>query len=199
MLASTEVVGRGNNLHVKHGDDSGLIVRFYFNKVHEKDFIKINVPGDSKSEWDYAATDADRQRFSKQWDAYQKQQSQVGGETPLTQWPITENNEAQIRMLASFNVITVENLANIHDGFIDKMGPGIRDLQRKAKAWLVEQAEEVKAAKFADEIRSRDLKIETQDQQIKEMQQALAQMQAQFVALTERKKPGRKPKQQEIP
>ncbi len=190
MLASATVIGKGTNLHVMHGDDSGLIVRFYYNKIYEKDFVKLNVPGDSKTEWDYPVKEEDKQRFAQQWAAYQAQQSQLGGQTLLAQWEIMANDEARVKALNSFNVSTVEQLANVADGFIDKLGPGMRELQKKAKAWLSDQREVVASAKFQEELRQRDNTIELLQSQMREMQEQMA-------TLSQPRKPGRPPKAKE--
>ena len=178
-FAGAEVVGRGNSIHVKHGDDSGLIVRFYFNKLYDKHYVKINVPGDSKTSWDRPVKEEDKRRFARQWEAFHAQLSQFGGQTMLEDWGLL--NEAQVNSLRSFNVFTVENLADMQDGLVDRLGVGSRELNKKAKAWLQEQKERHNEVRLQEEIAKRDTKLNLQQEKLEALQKqidALAQAQS---------------------
>lgn len=184
-LASSEIVGNGNHLHVKHGDDKGLIVRFYFNKVFEKDYVKINVPGDAKTEWDRPVKPDDYKRFPHQFQQYKAQQSQFGGQTTLEAWEVL--GEAQINSLKSFNVFTVENLSQVQDGLVDRMGHGTRELVKRARVWLEEQKQKHNEQVLLSEISKRDVKLEA-------LEKAIQEMQAAGIGQSQPKKRGRKPK-----
>jgi len=64
MYAEATVVGRGTNLRVEHGSDDNLLIRFYFNKIAELPYVKINVPGDNKTEWDMPVKDEHKARWA---------------------------------------------------------------------------------------------------------------------------------------
>jgi len=189
-MAGAEVVGRGNSIFVKHGDDKGLLARFYFNKIYQKDYIKINVPGDSKTEWDRPAKPQDQQRFPTQWAQYKASQSQFGGQTTLEAWEAL--SETQITQFKSFNVFTVEHLASMQDGLIQNMGPGIRDIVNRAKAWLEEQKAKHNEQVLLSEINKRDSLIENLQRQMEALQEQVGAM-AQDQPKTVRR--GRKPKE----
>lgn len=184
-MAGAEVVGRGNSLHVKHGDDKGLLARFYWNKTYEKEFIKINVPGDSKTEWDRPVKPEDKLRFANQWNQYISQQSQFGDQTPLEQWG--SMTEAQINQYKAFNILTVEHLSVVQDGLITQLGMGARDLQKRARSWLEEQKAKRNEQVLHAEISKRDIVIDGLQQQMKELQEQVAAM-----AQTQPKQRGRK-------
>lgn len=189
-LAPATVVGRGNRYSVQHGDDSALIVRFYFNKVKEADYIKINVPGDSKTEWDRPVADKDKERFRPQWEAYQAKQNQYGKETLLEDSGLF--NEHQIKTYQAFNIYTVENLANVSDAFITKIGPGVRGDQKKARLYLADIKDKAKEQALEQELKKRDYTISSQEERIQALEAKLAEvLNAQEVP---RKKPGPKPK-----
>lgn len=174
MFPTTTVTGSGTQLHVVHGDDSGLFVRFYFNKVYDKHFVKINIPGDAKTEWDRPVNEIDKQRFAKQWQLYESQQNQYGTQTMLkdAEW-ITEQ---QMAHLNAHNVHTVEQLSMLTDSMITACGIGTRDLVRKAQGFLTELTSRRESEAAIKELEKRDYQIETQNEQIKALQDQMAQL-----------------------
>jgi hypothetical protein len=103
---------------------------------------------------------------------------------PVEQWP--QITRAQAMTLKAMHVHTVESLAEVHDGHIDKLGQNGRELRTKAKAFL-ELAKDTAAAQ-AHAAENQALK-----DQIAELQRQFAQLSAQ----TEKRGPGRPPKQVE--
>lgn len=174
MFPETTVTGKGQNLRVQHGDDSGLWVEFYYNKVHEKPFVKIRVPGDNKTEWDHPVKEKEKVRWAKQWEAFQQQRSQFGNATMLEQWGVLSDD--QIRNLKAFNVQTVEQLASVNDGVISKMGPGARELVRKANAWIEGSAAQAKEEALQKALAVADDKLAAQALQLQQMQEQLQQL-----------------------
>lgn len=133
MFPSTQISGTPNNPHVSHGSDQNLVVRFYFNKIHEKHFVKINIPGDQKTEYDRPASEIDKRRFKERWDKYIANQTQTDGQTPLEELGI---NDSQVEHYRQFHITTVEQLANLSDTFVTQVGMGTRELQKKALNYL---------------------------------------------------------------
>jgi hypothetical protein len=193
MFAESTVVGKGNNLHVKHGDDNGLWVEFYFNKIYQQPFVRIRVPGDTKSEWDRPVKDKDKERFSRQWEAFNQQRSQFGEQTMLESWEGL--NDAQIRNLKAFNIQTVEQLAQLTDGVIDRVGMGTRELVRKANAWIESNNGAVKEAALVAQLNQRDAQIEVQAQQIAQLQEQMQQLLSAPVEAKPKRAYTRKPKE----
>lgn len=153
-FATPQVHKNGNQLHVTHGNDEGLYVEFEKVPVQnnfesekegrpifaDTDYIKIIFPGD-KTKQVYRPVDfvgnanvpADTVRFPKQWDAYQKSESQqdnVG--TPITEWaPLTKSQAAEFKAM---NIHTVESLASLPDTALSFLGA--RAMRDKAQIWL---------------------------------------------------------------
>ena len=152
-LASPTVHGKGNNLHVSHGDDKGLFVTFYDESVehpHKSEeagypifvdvtYIQILFPGDNTRKTVRPAklvadggAPPDPQRWPAQWQAYKSQSEQVESGLPVTQWgPLTKS---QALMLKSLSIHTVEQLAAVPDHALTWMGA--REMQAKAQAFL---------------------------------------------------------------
>lgn len=187
MFSEATVTGRGTNLQVKHGSDENLLVRFYFNKIHDQDFVKINIPGDNKTEWDQPVRDVDKQRFKSQWEAYKAQQSQFAGQVLLEEAELFD--EGKIKTYKAFNIETVDQLANLNDAFISKIGMGARDDVKKATSYLQSQAETGKQIALERELQIRDEANAKLQEQLDELRILVAQNQ--------RAKPGPKPKEKE--
>lgn len=137
MFPATQISGSPNNPHVIHGTDQNLVVRFYFNKIHDQNFIRINIPGDQKTEYDRPVTERDKARFKGQWEQFISQQQQTNGQSPIDELGL---NDAQIEHLRHFHITTVEQLANLSDTFIQQVGMGTRELQKKAMNYLNDMA-----------------------------------------------------------
>lgn len=171
MEAQATVVGRGNNIHVQHGTDDNLLIRFYWNKVHEEHYIKINVPGDNKTEWDRPVTEIDKRRFAEKWRLYESEQSQFSGEVLIEACDLFDENK--VELYRSFNIRTLDQLSNLNDAFISRIGMGTRDDVRKAKSYLANLTEQAKQEELTKELQKRDDEIE----KLKAMVEQLAQNQ----------------------
>jgi len=167
LLPETTVIGRGTNLHVQHGTDDNLLVRFYWNAVAEEHFIRINVPGDSNSEWDRKVTDKDKARWPDKWEAYSAKQSQAGGQVTLEDAGIF--HEARIKIYKNFNIETVNQLAGLNDGFISNIGMGAREDVKKANAWLQEQSSKRTETELNRALQKRDDEIALLKEQMKQL------------------------------
>ena len=155
------------DLSVKHGDDSSLLVRFYFNAIEENHYVKINVPGDTKTQWDRPVREEDKQRFSKQWQAYEAKLDQFGTDTLIGEAPFLD--PGRVNNYKKFNVFTIKQLANLVDGMANNIGMGTREDVKKARAWMAAQSAKATEEKLLKELDSRDEIILQQGEQIKEL------------------------------
>ena len=85
----------------RYAMDNKLYVKFYIRPVmnafksnrkvvpstRSKEYIKIIVPGDSKTTVDCPVTDEFRSRFEKQYEKFKKGLAQAVEGTPLEMWP----------------------------------------------------------------------------------------------------------------
>lgn len=102
-------------------------------------FVKIRIPGDNTSVVDRKVTDADKERWPATWERFCKKQEQVAEGTPVEHWP--RLTVAQVALLKHLGIPTVEALANVGDSALEKIGPGARELQNHARAWLKPQSD----------------------------------------------------------
>ena len=103
----------------------------------EFDYIEIRAAGDKLNIVQRRATQKDQSDYPLEWDAYQHGKAQISQGTPLSEWPIM--NESTIAMLRSFNIHTVEVLAECSDQALLGIGHGARELQNAAKLFLKEK------------------------------------------------------------
>lgn len=166
----------------RYAMDSKLYVTFYTRAVmnnfqsseqgrpifDEKEYIRIIVPGDSKTTVDCPVDDTFRVRFPKQYDAYKRGQEQAVSGTPLEVWP--QLTVGLVAELKAMHIQTVEQLADLDDGKAQKI-MGSHELRRRARAFLDAAQGEAVNNKMAAELEKRDNEIAALKNQ---MQQILA-------------------------
>lgn len=149
---------------VNGGQNDGVFAEF-FNDAIENTFksaeqgkpyfedrlhIRIFIAGDAKTEVVREATDLDKARFQREFDAFQRSESTEGlTGTPLKEWGAM--TKSMVRNFAAYNVFTVEQLASISDGHVQNAGLGAREWRAKAQAFLAQAQENAGATALAAE------------------------------------------------
>jgi hypothetical protein len=160
--------------------DHKLYVQFYIRPVmnnfrsseegrpiyEEQEYIRIIVPGDSKTTVDCPVDDTFRMRFTKQYDKFKKGLEQAVDGTPLEMWP--QMTVGLCAELKAMNVSTVEQLASLDDGKAQKI-MGSYDLRRKAQAFLDAAQGEAANNKMVAELTKRDDEITLLKNQMAEL------------------------------
>jgi hypothetical protein len=151
--------------------DSRLLVKFYTKPLkddgetlaqgrpvfRELTYIDIQVAGDRDGGVCRPATDADKQRFARHFEAFkQRLETPIDG-VPLKEWPLM--TRTQVEELAFYNIKTVEQLADLNDN-LSQQFMGINALKRKAKEFLEAANEGVKVSDLQTQLAERDSQIE---------------------------------------
>lgn len=117
--------------------------------------VQIRSPGESDI-LRRPATEQDKKRFQDRYDLFKRNESQDALDGfPLKMWP--QVNEAQRKELAHFGVRSVEQLANMSEVALQRMGP-YQSLRQRAKDWLVAAKDSsvlVKLRSENDDLRNR--------------------------------------------
>ena len=157
--------------------ESNLFVTFYLEALEIKaesekqgrpvykdvPFIKVVVPGDVNNIIERKATDADKEKFPKAWARFQASEAEGFEGTPLEQWP--QMSRSMVKECKFFEIHTVEQLANLSDINVSRMGMGYMDLRNKAKAFLVAAAGTAgETAQAAENQRLKDMIADLQRQ-----------------------------------
>jgi hypothetical protein len=180
------------------GKDEGLIVKFFKHPEISRfksteaglpiydDVVMIEVinPGE-KEPVRVLKTREHEFRFRRQWDAFQKGQSQEAQSgTPLDH--LFPNEPGTVLTLKGVNVFSVQQLANLHDTAINNLQFG-RQLVDRAKAYLG-------TAEGGAQFHQMEKTIADQKREMDDLRAQMSAMQEQMSAKPQAKKPGRPPK-----
>jgi hypothetical protein len=148
--------------------DGGATKRAGHEVYKDVEHVKVVVPGDRHSLFFQPASDVYRKRFPKAYEAFKKRDTKPLEGLPIEQWAAVSRSLALT--LRACNIHTVEALAAVHDTHVDKLGFNARELREKAKAWLASAKDSASTLALAEEKKA--------------LQDQLAAMQAQILALT---------------
>jgi hypothetical protein len=135
------------NLSAQQKLDEQLMVKFFFKSREDKaatqaqgrpifkelEYIEIRVPGKRDAQACRRATDMDKQRFPRHYEAFKNRTQEPETGTPLAEWP--QINRSQVEMLAFLSIKTVEQLAAASDTNIGSQMGGYA-LKQRAADWL---------------------------------------------------------------
>ncbi|MCR4300731.1 MAG: hypothetical protein NUV51_03900 [Sulfuricaulis sp.] len=122
-------------------------------------FIKKVPPGDKLLEIDRKASKRDFMQYPQEYELYKKHATTPVVGTPLTAWPVM--TRAQVAELHAMNILTVEDLANLPDGYGQKM-MGFQNWKQKAQSFL-------QAAKGQGEFERLQAELSKRDEEIARM------------------------------
>jgi nucleotidyltransferase/DNA polymerase involved in DNA repair len=138
----------------------------------EREYCKIQVPGEKNSLVFQPATDLDRKKYPNAYAAFKNREAKPVTEgMPIEQWPQVTRSMA--KSLRELNIHTVEALAAVHDGNIGKLGHDGRQLRAKAQAFLETAKAGAQDAKLAAENEKLKTMLEDQQAQINQLAKAL--------------------------
>jgi prefoldin subunit 5 len=132
--------------------------------------------------------EANQDRFSKTWVAGYKENYKLwksGQEIPLhgtalVNWPGL--SPAQIKNFQAYRILTVEDIASANEETLSRMGPGSRDIKRRAENWL--KASE-STGKLAESHSALEEKYEALESRNKVLEQRLSDMALQIQQLND--------------
>ena len=136
--------------------------RAIFNDV---EVLEVRVPGDIDI-LRRNATENDRREYAKQYLAFQKSQTQetVSG-TPLTVWaPI---KRSQVEEARHFGIFTVQQLAQVPDNHMQRLGPGWITLRQTARDWEKAANDGSAVVALRQELENATARIKTMEEMLK--------------------------------
>ena len=135
----------------------------------DREFVRIFVAGDSKSEVFRQVEAGDKERFAEQYRRFKDnagENAQLVG-TPLEQWPAV--NRSVAAEFAALKIRTVEQLADLSDIGVQAFGMGGLEWRNKARAYLLAAKDGAAAIALQAALDKRDQEIEMLKEQIKEL------------------------------
>jgi hypothetical protein len=146
-------------------DRDAVIPRFYTRAVQNNfktgqegrpifdniEYVEMIIPGDRMAQVDCAVKQEHRERWPRQYEAFQKGQELAQEGTPLEEWSAV--TRSQVEEMKHFHVRTVETLAALSDAQLAKAVPmGGFALREKAQRFLAQAAGSAPAEKLAAEV-----------------------------------------------
>lgn len=98
------------------------------------DYIMIICPGQTKSEVHRKASETDKLQYAQEWAAYQVGREQQQSGTPIEMLPGLPSGMADA--LKALYIYTIEQMANLSDLAMQKVGMGGNEIRLKARAYL---------------------------------------------------------------
>lgn len=110
--------------------------RFYWNTRYNppRPYVEVMIPGDKQMKPHFPVNDKHKERWPSEWAQFEQTGRNVVEGMPIEKWSVIDPERAQ--ELRVMNIFTVEQLALMPDHLVTRIGPGSRDLQRKAQAWV---------------------------------------------------------------
>lgn len=153
----------------EEASSGGLLIRFSVESKPDKvataeqgrpifkdvEYIEKIVPGDRNSRVHTPVTEEIRQQFRRQYEDWKAGREAPKHGTPLTEWAGVSRSQAET--LAFSHVKTVEELANVSDSNLQRLGPGYATLRQNARDFLLQAKDSAHLTKLRaenDEIRA---------------------------------------------
>ena len=121
-----------------------------------KCYIRKVPPGDKLVEIDRKASKQDFLRYPQEYEMYMKRQTTPVNGTPLEAW--AQVTRAQVAEYKALNILTVEQLAELPDGYGHKI-MGFQGWKQKAQSFLMAAKGQGEFDKLQTELRKRDEEI----------------------------------------
>jgi hypothetical protein len=149
--------------------DENLIVKFFTEPELDVDktretgiqtyrdtaFISIDIPGNKTLSICTHANELHKERFMREWQAFEQGNSQNLEGYPIKMW--AQVSTGQVKTLAGINVFSVEQLAQLQDSFAIRYQ--LQTLKQKAILFLDAQKAEASIARHQEELAARDAEI----------------------------------------
>jgi hypothetical protein len=142
---------------------------------NDEDYCRIMVPGDKDSIIVRPARDMDKQRFAKQFAAYQQGEGEAHQGTPLKAWPMV--TRGQVEELKFFGVHTVEALSELADIHVQKF-MGIGTLKEQAKAYIQNAKEAAPLVQLNAAVEAKDNEIAALNEAVNDLKSIVTELQA---------------------
>lgn len=101
---------------------------------HDREMVKIRIPGDRLIDWDGEVDDAIRARFPEAYAAFKRGETRSATGTPLDEWPPL--TKSRVYELKASGIMTVEEYADVPDGVLGKLGMNAREEREKARVYI---------------------------------------------------------------
>lgn len=106
------------------------------------------------------------EQYIKQYEAFKANEELVPDGFPLKEWPVIK--PTQVQMLLSLNVHTVEQLAELTEEGLERIGIGAHDLRSKAQKYLEISKNDGATAKKVSNLEQENVGLKSQVEELME-------------------------------
>lgn len=102
----------------------------------DKEMVEVRIPGDKLFSWVGEVEEQHKQRWPEHYAAFKRGEQRASVGTPLEHWPNPELHKSRVAELKACDILSVEELANVPDSTLPKLGMGARELREQARAYI---------------------------------------------------------------
>ena len=145
----------------------------------QKEYVEIFVPGEKHLRPNRPVTDEDKRRWPAAYGQFQQTREETLDGTPVEQWPYL--NRAQVAEMKANGIMTIEAIADIPDGLLDRLGRNGRDLQKRARQFLQPQSDTEKELReqvvsLEGALREKDMEVQNLGTRLEAMEREIASL-----------------------
>jgi hypothetical protein len=98
------------------------------------EMVRVIIPGDRLANFVDEVSDEHRNRWPDHYAAFKRGELRASTGTPLEHWP--PMTTARVAEMKALNIFSVEDLANLSDAAVLRLGMGGRELRAQAQAYI---------------------------------------------------------------
>jgi hypothetical protein len=166
-----------NESDAPFGGTRGLMVKFFMGTVKDEkasqeagypkhksvEMIRIIVPGDRDNIVEREIFPIDQRRFATSYEKWKAGDPEKLDGLPLAAWPSID--ASMVEDLKYFKIYTVEQLASVSDGNMQRIGP-LHELRRKAQSFLAAAKDNSILTKFEADVKQKQSEIDSLKQMV---------------------------------
>lgn len=118
----------------------------------DKEMVEVRMPGDRLFSFVSVIEEQHKQRWPEHYAAFKRGEQMATVGTPIEHWAHPSLTRSRIAELKALHILSVEDLGNVGDNLLDKLGMGGRELRDGARAWLSTAKGGAENAKMSAEI-----------------------------------------------
>jgi hypothetical protein len=104
----------------------------------ECEMVEVRIPGDKLFVFVSPVEDHHKERWPAQYEAFQRGEARAASGTPLEHWTAPTMTRGRVAELKAANILSVEELSNVPDNALPRLGVGARELRDQARAYLAQ-------------------------------------------------------------
>lgn len=143
------------------------------------EYVEITVAGDTRTVVDERVKAEHKERWPQAYAAFKEGRELALDGTPLEAWPLL--TPGQVMEFKALNIRTVDALAALDDGNLNRLGTGGRNIRDKAKAFLETAAGYAPASKALAEVEDLKAQLAVQHKAIKDQAAEIERLKAKIV------------------